>query len=89
MPVLAHREQAQVAFGHVVGRAFGGAPVPVDGAGDDGPAAQVPQLRVDVDEGLRRGGGRGEGQDGCRDDEQGDTEGRRPGTAWVAGVDWP
>jgi hypothetical protein len=87
--MLGDREQAQVAFGHVVGLAFGGGAVPVDGAGDDDPATQVPQLRVDVDEGLSRGSRRDEREDGRRDDEQVDADGRRPGTAWVAGVDWP
>jgi len=62
----------------------------VDGAGDERAAVVRPsQLRVDVDERLGRGGRRGEGEDGRQGEEQGDAEGRRPGTAWVAGVDWP
>jgi hypothetical protein len=90
VPVLADREQAQVADHHVVRRAACGVAVPVDRAGDGGAAAVALQLRVDVDEWLRRGSGRGEGQDGRRDDEQGERHAeRRPDTAWVAGVDWP
>ena len=77
--VLADREQAQVTFRHVVGGAARGALVPVDGAGDRGAAAVALQLGVDVDEGLRREGGRGEGQDGRRDGEQGKREGAPAG----------
>jgi hypothetical protein len=38
--------------------------------------------------GLRGRDSRDDRQD-AGDDEQGDADGRRPGTAWVAGVDWP